>query len=203
MKVTKTFNREVFIMKKMLAFLFLYFGSGILGEAVIIAGLAAAGYDPVHGEMPSGEIANLIRYYGFGIYLIMAIWYCRCIEKHKLNSMGFQKKIADYLLGSVMAIVLLGIIIGMAFVCGGIAFSKVRGNVSWVYTIALLVGFMIQGAAEEALCRGFLQTSLMKKVPIAIAVLLSAIAFAVSHFSTFFAAETSALRSIRVNVEWK
>lgn len=180
----------IYIVKKMLAFLFLYFGSGILGEAVIIAGLAAAGYDPVHGEMPSGEIANLIRYYGFGIYLIMAIWYCKCIEKRESKSKGLQKKITDYLLGSVIAIVLLGTIVGVTFLCGGIAFRTIKGNISLGYTIALLVGFMIQGAAEEVLCRGFLQTSLMKKVPIAIAVLLSAIAFAVPHFPMLFAAET-------------
>ncbi|MBO5207749.1 MAG: CPBP family intramembrane metalloprotease [Lachnospiraceae bacterium] len=180
----------VYIVKKMLAFLVLYFVSGILGEAVIIAGLVAAGYDPLHGGMPSGEIATLIQYFGFIIYLLMAIVYWKGIEKSSIQSLGFDKKIADYVLGVLAAVVLLGAIIGVTLLVGDISFTAVNKNINWGYTIALLLGFMIQGAAEEALCRGFLQTTLMKKVPAYAAILLSALAFAFPHFSTLFEAET-------------
>lgn len=179
----------IYIVKKMLAFLVLYFASGILGEAVIIAGLVAAGYDPLHGGMPSQEIATLIQYFGFSIYLILAIAYWKWIEKRNMQSLGFNKKIADYVLGILIAIVLLSTIMGVTLLVGGLSFTNVNKSINLGYMIALLAGFMIQGAAEEVLCRGFLQTSLLKKIPAFAAVLLSAIAFSFPHFSTLFEAD--------------
>ena len=48
-------NREdvpvpVYILKKMLAFLFIYYVAGMIGgEVIIIGGLSLMGYDPLHG----------------------------------------------------------------------------------------------------------------------------------------------------------
>lgn len=181
---------SIYIVKKLLAFLFLYFCSGILGEAVIITGLTIAGYDPLHGDMPAGEIATLIQYFGYSIYLMVTIFYWKKIEKSTIKSLGFHHKVTDYFLGIAWAVSLLVAIIAIMLFSGDIVFTGINENANYGYMVALLLGMMIQGAAEEALCRGFLQTVLMKKVPVFVAILISATAFAYPHFSTLFEAET-------------
>nr|WP_242568332.1 CPBP family intramembrane glutamic endopeptidase [Clostridium botulinum] len=52
--------------------------------------------------------------------------------------------------------------------------------------LAYLGGFIIQGAMEEIMCRGFLMNSLLYKIPTNIAILVSSLMFAFPHFSTLF-----------------
>lgn len=182
-------TKTAYVIKKVLAFLLLYFGSAVLGEAVIIGALSAMGYDPLHGVMPDGNIAMLMQYYGFAFFLLMAILYCKFIEKRTIKAMGYNKQVFDYLLGAVMAVVLLDVILGVCCLLGGVSYVGMEANIELIYTLALLGGLMIQGAAEEALCRGFLMQSLLKKVPVWIAILVSSTAFAYPHFSTLFEAD--------------
>ena len=49
-----------------------------------------------------------------------------------------------------------------------------------------LGGFVIQGAMEEVMCRGFLMNSLRCKVSIQIAILISSFMFTFPHLSTLF-----------------
>ncbi len=180
----------IYIIKKLVAFLLLYFGSAVLGEAIVIGVLSAMGYDPLHGVMPEGNIAILMQYYGYFIFLLLTVLYCRCIEKRTLALIGFHKHILDYFVGAVIAIVLLVVIMGVCCMAGGISYVGVEKNMDVSYTLALLGGFMIQGAAEEVMCRGFLMQSLRKKVSLGMAVFISSTAFAFPHFSTLFEADT-------------
>lgn len=56
------------------------------------------------------------------------------------------------------------------------------------YCILLLLAYMIQGAAEEVLCRGFMMPSLMKRVSALAAIMISATVFALPHFASLFEA---------------
>ena len=183
-------NREdmptlAYMVKKLLAFLFIYYVAGMIGgEVIIIGGLSLMGYDPLHGVMPDADILMLIQYYGFICFFISAIIYCRLVEKRTISSLGFNKRFFDYFLGAVLAIILLAVTMGICCITGGISFTGIGTNVDYLYTFALLGGLIIQGAAEETLCRGFLIPSLSKKVSTPIAVFLSATAFAYPHFFT-------------------
>lgn len=74
----------------------------------------------------------------------------------------------------------------MAIDCitGGITFVGINEKMDWGYTFALLGAFMIQGAAEEALCRGFLMQSLLKKISVPWAVFLSSTVFVIPHLAS-------------------
>lgn len=181
----------VYVSKKVLAFLILYGVSAIIGEVIIIGGLSIAGYNPLHGVMPTGQIGDLIPYYGFSIFLLSAIIYCRFIEKRSINSMGFNKRIGDFFVGAGIAIVLLIIILGLCCVCGGISYVGISENVDYIYLFALLCGLLIQGTAEEALCRGFLMHSLIHKISHKSAILISATAFVLPHFTSLMEVEIS------------
>ena len=47
------------------------------------------------------------------------------------------------------------LVVAISCATGGMTYIGIREAVDWKYTIALLGGFVIQGAAEEALCRDF------------------------------------------------
>ena len=44
-----------YVIKKILAFVLIFFLSGILGEAVVIGLYTGMGYDPLHGVIPRGR----------------------------------------------------------------------------------------------------------------------------------------------------
>lgn len=178
-----------YVIKKLLAFFVLYWAAAILGEGVILGGLYLAGYDALHGVMPSGYGPELLQYYGFTVFLLVTLWYCKCIEKRTIGSMGLNKKVADYLLGGLAAVLLLGGIMGVCCGLGGLSYVGIGKEIDGIYLVALLGGIMVQSAAEEILSRGFLMISLKKKIPVGLAVLISATAFAYPHFSTLKEAE--------------
>lgn len=180
----------VYTVKKLLAFFVVYMAAAFVGEGIIIVGLSIAGFDFMHGEMPGDTIMPLLTYYGFVVYLLFAIIYCKCVEKRPIKSMGFTKRVGDYFLGAFIVVVLLVVIMTVTCVLGGATYEGVGKIRNIANAVALLGGFMVQGAAEETLCRGFLMKSLQKKIGVPLAILISSTAFAYPHFSTLFEAET-------------
>lgn len=182
----KEMTTTLYICKKMLTFFFLYAVAAILGEVIIIGGLYVLGYDPLHGIMPTGNMGRLLPYYGFSIFLFVAIVYCRVVEKRNLQSMGFNKRITDYLLGSIIAIVLLAVIMVVCCLTDTIVYAGINHNIDGAYIFALLIGLMIQSMAEEALCRGFLLQALLKRTTNPVAIVLSSTAFVFPHCLSLF-----------------
>lgn len=180
----------MFICKKMLAFFLLYFAAGVLGEVVIIGGLTVLGYAPLHGGMPDGKTGALIPYYGFSLFLLLTLLYCKYVEKRTIRSVGFNSRIFDFLTGAGIAIILLVLIIGVGCIVGSIVYIGTGEETDLFWLIAFMVGLLIQSSAEEVMCRGFLMTSLLEKIPIPTAVFFSSLAFALPHFGTLFEAES-------------
>ena len=179
----------VYVIKKLLAFFVIFMGAALVGEGIVIAGLSICGYDFMHGEMPKPIVMDMITYYGYVIHLSFAILYCKFVEKRKAASSGNGKRVSEYLFGAGIATVMLAAIMVFICVAGGASYEGIGKNFNVLSTVALLGGFIIQGAAEEFLCRGFLLTTLQKKLSLPLAVFISSTMFAYPHFSTLFEAE--------------
>lgn len=187
-------NREempkaLYITKKMLAFFLVYALFVGIGEALVIGVLSAMGYDPLHGVLPEGNIAILLKYYGFSVFFVVTLLYCKLIEKRKIESLGFNKRVCDYFIGAVLAVILLAVIVGVCCVTGVMSFGGFTSGADVLYLSALFAGFLIQGSAEELVCRGFLLPSLLKKTSLPVAILVSSTAFALPHLPTVLEAE--------------
>lgn len=187
-------NREkmpkaLYIIKKALAFFLIYILFVGIGEALIIGILSAMGYDPLHGVLPDGNVAMLLKYYGFGVFFVVTLLYCKLFEKRKIKSLGINKKIYDYFIGAAFAVVLLAVIVGICCVTGVMSFGGFTSGADVIYLIALFAGFLIQGSAEELVCRGFLLPSLLKKTSLPVAILVSSTAFALPHLPTVLEAD--------------
>ena len=175
--------------KKMLAFFLVYMAAAVIFEIIIIAGLTAMGYDPTHGVMPAGHVAELLQYYGFAGFGLATILYCVIVEKRNLRSLGFTGKVFDYLTGAVLAIVLLAVIVGAGLATKVLRFDGMIASANTSYLALLFGAFVIQSLAEEILSRGFLLPSLAKKTSLPVAILVSSTAFALPHLASVVEAE--------------
>ena len=187
-------NREdmpavLYTIKKVLAFILIYFVSAIIGEAVVIAILTGMGYDPLHGDMPGFMAAWMLQYYGFICFILVTVLYCKVIEKQPVKAF-FKGRVLDYLWGCLIAIVLLAVIICVSLISRSISFTGISANVSILSLLLYLFGFVIQSAAEEVMCRGFLLNSLKRRVNVPMAVIVSSAAFAVPHLSSILSCES-------------
>ena len=189
------FNNETnmssveYIIKKLLTFILIYMSSAVLGEGVIIGTLYGMGYDPLHGVMPTGEISELLVYYGFLVFALVTIVYCRFVEKKNIKSIGFSGNPIEYLGGAVVATILLFIILGVGCLCGSISFCGFNTNVNIKSILLWVMAFGIQGAAEEIMCRGFFLNSLKNKISVPLAILVSSTAFVFPHLSSLMEAD--------------
>jgi len=179
-----------YVIKKVLAFLGIYIISMFVAEVAIIVVFFIMGYKLLNGEMVDMQTMMIMKYYGYVIFIIIAMLYCKFIEKRSLKSMGFNGKISGYLKGIIVAIILIGISISLISLTGQLSLDELVSNVDMPIIIAFLGGFIIQGAMEETLCRGFLMTSLSKRVSIPIAIAISTLAFAYFHLGGLFESQS-------------
>ena len=189
------FNHEtnmhpiVYAVKKMLAFFLVYMAAAVIFEIIIIGALTVMGYDPTHGVMPTGHVAELLQYYGFAGFGLAAILYCVIVEKRNLRSLGFNGKVFDYLIGGVVATLLLAVIVGVGLATKVLRFDGMIASANTSYLALLFGAFVIQSLAEEILSRGFLLPSLAKKTSLPVAILVSSTAFALPHLASVVEAE--------------
>lgn len=192
LRMISPFNNEsempkaLYVIKKVLAFIFIYIISSLLAEAIAIAAHFAIGLNPINGEMLSLQSMLLMKYYGFFIFSILTMLYCKFVEKRTIKSMGFNRNIIGFLKGILLATALLGLSLGFIVLTGNITYNGISNNINITIIIAFLGAFIIQGAMEETMCRGFLMVSLSKKVTITTSILISSILFALPHFSSLF-----------------
>lgn len=115
-----------------------------------------------------------------------AMIYCRFIEKRSLQSMGFVKKHAlrDYLVGLLVGFLLFSLIVLLNVLTGAMSVQSMGAYLTsenFLFIGLFFVGFVIQGAAEEILVRGYLMTSLGSKHKLWVAVAMSSAIFALLH----------------------
>ena len=120
----------------------------------------------------------------FGI--ITPIIFCKCIEKRPLTSMGFKKKNAlrDYFIGLVIGFLMFSAVILINVLTGAMTLDGLNKNLdsmSILFIVVFFIGFVIQGASEEIMVRGYFMTSLGSKHNMFLALLISSGMFGLLH----------------------
>lgn len=117
------------------------------------------------------------------ILIAIVILYCRFIEKRKVHTIGFVKKGAfvKYLIGLIAGFAAFSVAYLICLVFGAVKFSGFTENVMPLYIVGYFIGYLIQGMAEEVLCRGYLFVSLSKRCHVTTAAIISALFFAGLH----------------------
>ena len=174
-------SKAEYIIKKLLGFAVIYMAAAVLGEGIILGGLYAAGYDALHGDMPGGEVAMLLSLYGFAVFAAITLIYRRLVEKKRPEHIGIKKAGKKYFIGIVIAALLLIAIVLFSCLVGAASFERQTQKVSPLSIVVWLGAFMVQGASEEIMCRGFLQGTLQDKLGTRLAVAVSSTVFVGMH----------------------
>ncbi|MBQ2938458.1 MAG: CPBP family intramembrane metalloprotease [Clostridia bacterium] len=182
---TDTDDKLLYIIKVILQYLFIYIVGMLVAEGIVIGLHYALGYDVLNGEMMDENTMLLFKYYGYIISIFTAMIFIKKVNKSSIDELGFNKKVIDYVKGFLPAIISLVIIIGILMLLGQVHFEGFNKNIDFKLLFLFLGGFIIQGAMEETLCRGFLMTQLNKKIGKHLSILISFIAFTFPHLSSF------------------
>lgn len=185
-----------YIIKKLLAFMLIYGLAAVIGEGIIMGILYGIGYDPLHGGMPVGQIGEVLPYYGFLIFSLVTFAYWRFVEKQTFRTNGFSRKTEDYLLGTLIAVIMLLVIMSVCCISGSIVFEGFTINIDIKNLIIWLLAFVIQGSAEEMMCRGFLLNSLRKRLSVSQAILISSTVFVILHLIRTTLLDTASVYAI-------
>lgn len=164
---------------------------------IFIVILAVSQLVPMAIEIPLGRVMSRVfedsqaLYSGFmtGISLILtavgiitAILYCRLIERRSLAGMGLVrgKCVRYYVLGAALGTMMFDASVGICVITGAVRYIGTDVYSAPIFVL-ICVGWLIQGAEEEILCRGLLMGSLSARIPLWGAVLINSVFFAVLH----------------------
>ena len=129
-----------------------------------------------HGYMISALVAD-------SIMILMVCLFCKLIQKRKMTSLGFYKKgmVREYLIGAVVGFGIFSIAVLGSVLAGALKIEGISTTFSIGIFLLYLLGFMIQGMAEEVVCRGYFMVSFARRYPMYLAVLANSLGFAAFH----------------------
>ena len=117
------------------------------------------------------------------IFVVML--FCKLVQKRKMSSLGFVKKDMgkEYGIGLIVGFAIFSAAVLICVLTGSLKMEGFSETFSVVPFILFALGFMIQGMAEEVLCRSYFMVSMARRSPIWVAVLLNSLFFAALHLT--------------------
>lgn len=128
--------------------------------------------------------ANLINMLISEIGMIAVVClFCKWFQKRKMSTLGFVKKgmFKEYIIGLIVGFAMFSAAVLIGVVTGSIEFNGMSATFSIGLFLLYTVGFMIQGMAEEVVCRGYFMVSYARKYPVYAAVIANSLVFAALH----------------------
>jgi membrane protease YdiL (CAAX protease family) len=117
------------------------------------------------------------------IYLLVWLW-LRYIERRPFETIGLNTsaRIFEYGRGFLFGLLMFGSAVGLLALLGYIEIEAVDfGLAAWIGVATILIGWIVQGAAEEVVARGFMLPIIGARWRPWIGVLLSSSAFGLLH----------------------
>ena len=130
----------------------------------------------------SSDLYTIVTLFATAMMIGVIFLFCRLIQKRKLSTLGFVKKGCgkEYAKGIVVGFIMFSAAVLICILTGVASFEK---SDSFTVSMFLLftAGDMVQGMAEEVLCRGYFMVSVGRRYPMAVAAVVNAVAFAALH----------------------
>lgn len=139
-------------------------------------------------SMMESNSFTYISLYATIFSIIVVILFAKFKDKRSLRSFGFERKnaIKHYLAGIFIGFVMFSLVIGINIITGAMTIESLVNNLDGA-TLGLIaiffVGFLIQGAEEEILVRGYLMVNLGAKYKVSTAIIISSVIFAALHLA--------------------
>ena len=176
------------ILKSILGFVGIFIVSAIVAEICIIILFTCIGIN-IFEKVPNNILTQTMPLFGFAFFTAGTILFCKFIEKRSMQSMGFIRKrfIINYLKGIIIGTILISVVLLGALATRALTYDGVSKDINWLFITMFLFGYIIQGMAEEVMCRGYLMTTLSKKTSTFWAIILSSLAFTALHIFSLLA----------------
>lgn len=142
-----------------------------------------AALEAVAQEMVSSDGYLIASLFSDIMLILVVLLFCRLIQKRKLRTLGFVKEgmWKEYGLGLAAGFLFFTACVALGLLTGGLTFGGVSPTFSIVIFVGYLLGYMVQGMAEEVLCRGYFLSSYARRYPVYAAVLANSLFFAALH----------------------
>ncbi|MBO4462503.1 MAG: CPBP family intramembrane metalloprotease [Lachnospiraceae bacterium] len=171
----------IYLIKVIIIFWFVKFGSEIICEGAVIGLHFACGKNPLQGEIFEGNVITLITYFGYALMVGIFFLYWKLFQKKTIAELGFTKKCGTYLIGMIIGAILVVVSVFSIIATGAITYNGKLDNIDYLYIFLMFGVFICQGMMEEVLCRGIVMQLLRNKTSIPIAVGVSTILFTIPH----------------------
>lgn len=115
--------------------------------------------------------------------ILLTMLFCKVVQKRKMRTLGFVKKdlFKEYGIGLAIGFAMFSIAVLLCVVTGALHFDGFSSNFALGTFILFGLGYMIQGMAEEVLCRSYLLVSVARRYPMWVAVIFNSVLFAALH----------------------
>ena len=176
-----------FIWAIILSLIFMYGGS-LMGSLATVPLFLALRNIPLFFNNKD-LLSLLITLFSFAFISLLVFFRVKVIEKRSFSSIGFNKNnwLKKYSLGFLLGLAMMSIIVLILFPFGYITVEKNPIQPVGVSAIAsvlvILFGWIIQGATEEIVTRGWLLNVLSTKYNIGVGLLISSTLFGLMHLT--------------------
>lgn len=151
-----------------------------LSTEKITADAAAEGLAEILSNIPPVFLA--ISLICTATSIIAAVFYCKKFEKRGIASMGIRKgnAAAEYLVGMLIGVLMYCLALLIAWATGSVT-VRINPDGFAPIIVLFLIGYIIQGASEELLVRGFFMVSAARDYKPWVAIIFSSLMFAILH----------------------
>lgn len=176
-----------FIWAIILSLIFMYGGS-LMGSLATVPLFLALRNIPLFFNNKD-LLSLLITLFSFAFISLLVFFRVKVIEKRSFSSIGFNKNnwLKKYSLGFLIGLAMMSIIVLILFPFGYITVEKNPiqpvGISATASVLIILLGWIIQGATEEIVTRGWLLNVLSNKYNIGVGLLISSTLFGLMHLT--------------------
>jgi membrane protease YdiL (CAAX protease family) len=147
---------------------------------------------------------SLVKWLLTFIPILVFFCYGCLVQKRPLSSFGFSltrvNAAKDYGTGFLIGILMIAAVILLEVMFGFIHFTGVNGASVLPLVLLFLLGFLIQGMAEEIEFRGFFMISIARRYPVWLAVITNPMFFGILHMFNKGATVFSTANTIMVGI---
>lgn len=117
--------------------------------------------------------------------ILVILLFCRFFQRRNPSSVGFTRKhiVPEYLAGIVVGFVMFSAAVLIGVAAGAVRVEGFAADIPVGILVVFFLGYMVQGMAEEVLCRGYIMVSIARRYPVWVGVLTNSILFAALHLA--------------------
>lgn len=143
----------------------------------------SAGLYEIGSQFEKTDAALLINLFSFVMTIAVILLFCRIFQKRSMRTAGFcrQRALKEYFGGLILGTAAFSVVVILGLLSGGLTYVGTAEEIKVEMLVLFFLGFMVQGMAEEVLCRGYLLVSVLRRYPLAVGILVNSFFFAALH----------------------